>query len=177
MENELLENIIGVCSVLSKYGVEYLIVGGTAVALHGYFRITTDMAGKPNEKHDLDFWYNPTYGNYFNLLKALDELGLDITEYKNESVPNPKKSFFKFETSKFTLDFLPELKSLKKFIAAFNSKEIVPISGTEIWFISYEDLITEKLESGRPKDIADIDQLNLIRDEESEEDTSLKDSE
>lgn len=42
MENELIADLVKVCKVLQNYGIEYLIVGGTAVALHGYFRITMD---------------------------------------------------------------------------------------------------------------------------------------
>src|SRR5215216_744488 len=127
MENELIADLVKVCKVLQNYGVEYLIVGGTAVALHGYFRITIDSNGIPNEKHDLDIWYNPTYGNYFNLLKALKELGLDTTQYEEENSPNPKKSYFKFEADNFSFDFLPELLSLKKFAVAFTKRETVDI--------------------------------------------------
>lgn len=161
MENELIADLIKVCKVLQNYGVEYLIVGGTAVALHGYFRITIDSNGIPNEKHDLDIWYNPTYGNYFNLLKALKELGLDTTQYEEENSPNPKKSYFKFEADNFFFDFLPELLSLKKFAVAFTKRETVDIGDTQICFISYEDLINEKQESGRLKDITDIEQLKI----------------
>jgi len=161
MENELIADLVKVCKGLQNYGIEYLIVGGTAVALHGYFRITMDGNGMPNEKHDLDIWYNPTYGNYFNLLKALKELGLDTTQYEEENSPNPKKSYFKFEADNFSFDFLPELLSLKKFGVAFTKRETVDIGDTQICFISYEDLINEKQESGRLKDIIDIEQLKI----------------
>jgi len=89
MENELIADLVKVCKVLQNYGIDYLIVGGTAVALHGYFRITMDSNGIPNEKHDLNIWYNPTYGNYFSLLKALKELGLDTAPYEQEIAPPP----------------------------------------------------------------------------------------
>jgi predicted nucleotidyltransferase len=161
MENNFINDLVKVCKFLEHYGVEYLIVGGTAVALHGYFRITTDADGKPNEKHDLDIWYNPTYENYFNLLEALNQLGLDTTQYKEESAPNPKRSYFKFETENFSFDFLPELLSLKKFRDSFRRKEVVDIDGTLIFFVSYEDLINEKKESGRSKDLNDIKQLKI----------------
>jgi hypothetical protein len=55
------------------------------------------VAGKIAEKPDLDFWYNPTYDNYFKLLNALEELGQDVTRFKDEQTPNPKKSFFRYE--------------------------------------------------------------------------------
>lgn len=161
MENRLITDLIRVCKILKDYGVEYLIVGGTAVALHGYFRITTDVDGTPSEKHDLDIWYNPTYENYFNLLNALEKLGLDTTAFKEESSPNPKKSYFKFETNDFSFDFLPELLSLKNFGTSFKKKETVEIADTGIWFINYSDLIDEKQGSGRSKDIIDIEQLKI----------------
>ncbi len=31
MENSLVESVLEICEILNKHGVEYLIVGGTAV--------------------------------------------------------------------------------------------------------------------------------------------------
>ena len=107
MQPEITNKIVEVCKVLNSYSVKYLIVGGTAVAFHGYFRWSVDSAGLASEKFDLDFWYNPTYENYFNLLNALSDLGQDVESIKEEKVPNPKSSFFKFEIENFTIDFLP----------------------------------------------------------------------
>jgi predicted nucleotidyltransferase len=163
MKNSLVSSIADVCNILLRHGVKYLIVGGSAVALHGYFRVTRNPDGSPADKHDLDFWYNPTYENYYNLLKALEELGLDTLEFKEEKSPNPKKSFFKFENDVFTLDFLPELKNLSSFGSSFKVKEIVKLQGTEIWFISYEDLLKEKQGNARAKDLEDIEHLKIIK--------------
>ena len=70
MDKGLRTSLLTVCGLLSKHKVEYLIVGGTAVALHGYFRMSVSIAGIPADKPDLDFWYNPSYKNYFKLLDA-----------------------------------------------------------------------------------------------------------
>jgi len=125
MENSLVNSILSVCRSLNKFSVEYIVVGGTAVALHGYYRHSMNVAGEIAEKPDLDFWYNPTYDNYFKLLKALEDLGQDITKFKEEQTPNPKRSFFRYEFEKFTLDFLPELKASLKFRSSFTKREIV----------------------------------------------------
>lgn len=93
MESSLTDSILTVCRTLNKFSVEYIVVGGTAVALHGYYRHSMNVAGEIAEKPDLDFWYNPTYDNYFRLLNALEELGQDVTQFKEEQTPNPKKSF------------------------------------------------------------------------------------
>ncbi len=163
MEGNFSDSILSVCKALNKFSVEYIIVGGAAVALHGYLRHSMDVAGEIAEKPDLDFWYNPTYENYFKLLNALEELRQDVTKFKQEKAPNPKKSFFRYEFEKFTLDFLPELKAPLKFRVCFKRKEIVTVNDTEISCISYEDLILDKQTNARSKDILDIEQLKINR--------------
>lgn len=127
MEKSLTDHILDVCKVLNKNTVQYLIVGGTAVAFHGYFRWSHNSSGELTDKFDLDIWYNPTYDNYFKLLKTLEELGQDITEFRDEQSPNPLKSYFRFDLEIFTLDFLPKLKGLSKFRSSFDRKEIIDI--------------------------------------------------
>lgn len=163
MENRLIENLRTVCNILNKHSVEYLVVGGTAVTLHGYFRQSHDPSGRLAEKYDLDFWYNPTYGNYFRLLYALEDLGQDVATIKAEPAPNPKKSFFRFELKESTVDFLPELPGLMRFRTSFNDRDFVKIDEIEVPFVNYDDLILNKQTQGRPKDIEDIEQLKLRR--------------
>jgi hypothetical protein len=163
MEDNLVNSVLHVCNILNKHSVEYLLVGGTAVALHGYYRLSRQTSGQVTEKHDLDFWYNSTYDNYFRLLEALEELGQNISRFKAEKSPNPKKSFFRLEYEKFTVDFLPELPGLARFRHSYNRRELSKIKGIEIPFINYADLITNKQSQGRAKDIEDIEQLKLRR--------------
>ncbi|GAA4394358.1 hypothetical protein GCM10023187_00060 [Nibrella viscosa] len=111
----------------------------------------------------MDFWFNPTYDNYFKLLDALEDLGQDVSKFKEEQTPNPKRSFFRYEFETFTLDFLPEVKAPLNFRSSFNKKEIVTLNDTEIPFISYEDLISDKKTNARSKDIIDLEQLDINR--------------
>ena len=97
MEARLRSSLLTVCELLEKYNVQYMLVGGTAVALNGYYRHTMNISGELSAKPDIDIWYNPTYENYYNFLKVIEELGQDITEFKQEQSPNPHKSFFKFD--------------------------------------------------------------------------------
>ncbi|TDX02113.1 nucleotidyltransferase [Dinghuibacter silviterrae] len=163
MESSLAGDLLHVCKILNKHSVEYLLVGGTAVALHGYYRLSRQTSGKVTEKHDLDFWYNSSYGNYFKLLDALEELGQDVSYYRAETAPNPKKSFFRLEYDKFTVDFLPELPGLSKFYDSYHQREYSKVGNIEIPFINYADLIANKQTQGRAKDIEDIKQLKLRR--------------
>lgn len=104
MDSHLAEIILKLCETLNKHEVKYLAVGGIAVALHGYFRQSTGPTRALADNPDIDFWYNPIYENYFNLLNALAVLGRDVQQYKNEQTPNPKKSFFKYVFEDFTHD-------------------------------------------------------------------------
>lgn len=162
MEQNLTDEILRICQILNKNGVQYLIVGGTAVAYHGYFRWSQNHAGTPAEKFDLDIWYNPSYENYFKLLNALAELDQDVKEFFEEKSPNPLKSYFQFELNKFTLDFLPKLKTATKFQKAYDRKEITTLKEIDMHFIGFDELLQDKAANSRPKDLADIKQLKSI---------------
>jgi hypothetical protein len=163
MDNNLKNCLLTVCKLLEKNNVEYILIGGMAVALNGYFRVSKNNAGEVTDKPDIDIWYNPTYENYFKILKVMEELGQDVTEFKNEQIPNPRKSFFKLNLEEFTLDILPEIKSDIKFLQAYKRKESVDWEKTQIYFMNYLDLIEVKKAIGREKDIEDIEQLKKIK--------------
>ncbi|MDR6560024.1 MULTISPECIES: hypothetical protein [unclassified Arcicella] len=162
MEDNLKNSLLTICGLFEKHNVQYMIIGGTAVALNGYYRHSMNISGELTQKPDIDIWYNPTYENYFNILKVIEELGQDITEFKNEKSPNPRKSFFRFDFDNFTLDVLPEIKAIIKFIDANKRKETVELLETKIHFMHYWDLIEDKEATARKKDLEDIEQLKKI---------------
>jgi len=159
----ILENLQHVCQILNEHAVEYLTIGGSAVALHGYQRISTDSSGRPAKVDDLDFWYNPTYDNYFKLLNAMEKLGQDVSDFRAEQSPDPKHSFFRVQRPEYTLDFLPEVPGLPRFREAFNQKGTTTLGEVEIPFINLDLLIQSKQALNRPKDQEDIRQLQIKR--------------
>jgi hypothetical protein len=96
-------------------------------------------------------------------LNAIEELGENVSSFKNETAPNPGKSFFKLNFKTFTIDFLPELPGLSKFRDAYEKRESVSLDDVHITFIDFDDLITNKQVMARAKDITDVDELNKIR--------------
>ncbi|RAJ90013.1 hypothetical protein LX87_05579 [Larkinella arboricola] len=148
-----------ICNVFNRNSVEYLVVGGTAVALHGYYRKSINKGGQVVDKPDLDFWYNPTYPNYFNLLNSLEALGKDVSEYREEQAPDPRRSNFQLDFPDYSLDILPYIKAPLKFVQSFAKKEVFYSEGVEISLISFDDLILDKESMGRPKDMSDIENL------------------
>ncbi|MCW3075034.1 MAG: hypothetical protein JWP69_2103 [Flaviaesturariibacter sp.] len=153
-------NLLLVCKALHVRSVQYMIVGGTAVAFYGYYRPSTTIDGKQLEKEDLDIWYNPSYENYFKLLDALEDLGQDVSRFREEKTPEPLRSFFRYEFDSFTLDFLPSIIGLDRFSMHYKQREISVVHDIEISIIGLADLLLSKKKSGRNKDIGDIEKLN-----------------
>lgn len=164
MEDKLKRSLLKVCEILFKHNVQYLLIGGTAVALNGYFRHSINIAGELTDKPDIDIWFNPTYANYYNLLKVIKELGQDIAEFEKEQSPNPRKSFFKLDFDDFTFDILPSIKADILFSKAYQRKEMVELETVKIFYMNYGDLIEDKKVNARKKDIEDIEELRKIRD-------------
>ena len=88
---------------------------------------------------------------------------MDVAAFKEEKPPNPKKSFFKNEFEKFTLDLLPEMPGLSKFLTSYNKRIEPNIGDLKLPTISYEDLLLNKKRLGRTKDTEDIKQLQKKR--------------
>ena len=65
MENSFLEpDIQDFLRIFNQCDVQYLIVGGVSVIMHGYARTTVD----------LDIWVNRTEENYGKICKAFQDL-------------------------------------------------------------------------------------------------------
>ena len=67
--------------LLNARGVEYLVVGGYALAAHGHLRYTGDI----------DFWVCPSAENIDRLLGALEDfgfgsLGLSASDFDSDTV-------------------------------------------------------------------------------------------
>ncbi|RRB04699.1 hypothetical protein [Larkinella rosea] len=117
--------------IFKRNKVEYMVVGGFAVSYYGDYRKSINQEGKIVDKPDLDFWYNPSYVNYYRLLDALQELGRDVTKFKEEASPDPKRSVFKYEFEDYTLDLLPIIKAPLKFSKAYARRKVIESNGIE----------------------------------------------
>jgi predicted nucleotidyltransferase len=168
MYSAFTEHILNICKTLNTNNVQFIIVGGTAAGFHGFNRMTMDQFGLPTEKHDFDFWFNPNYENYYNILKAMKSLGKDVSRLEKESSPNPKKSFLKFEFEEFKIDFLPEIKGLDSFNESYSNSKKSIVNSTEFNILSLEDLIKTKETNSRAKDISDLEELRKLKDNNSE---------
>ena len=135
---------------LNNNDVEYLLVGGYAVILHGYRRVTGDM----------DIWVNRTKENYSKLVKAFSDFGLpvfDMTESK--FLDANTADVFSFGRPPVSIDILTKLKGVE-FADAFPLALQFDENGLSIRFIHLNSLIQAKKAAGRHKDLDDIEKLS-----------------
>lgn len=133
--------------LLIKYHAEYLIVGGYAVGIHGHPRYTGD----------LDIWLNPTQENAEKVIECVNEFGfasfgLKVSDFTKEG------NIVQLGYPPLRIDLLTEIDGVTFSECYLNRKE-VEIEGVMVYFIGYWDLLKNKKETGRHKDLDDIDNL------------------
>jgi len=75
MPNLFNEHFREFIKALNDNEVEYILVGGMAVILHGYIRGTGDM----------DIWVNKTKDNYRKLVLAYSQFGMPVFDMTEEA--------------------------------------------------------------------------------------------
>jgi len=150
----LSKNFEEILSAFQRYNVDYIIVGGYAVIFHGYVRTTGD----------LDIWVNPSEDNMQNLIQAFEYLNLnpELTKHLNDIDFN-KPFAIKIGDEPLQVDLMNAITGLRFDKAKKNSISIITSSELEINFIHLDDLITNKMLTGRLKDKADVEELQKIR--------------
>lgn len=134
--------------LLIKNRVEYLIVGGYAVGVHGYPRYTGD----------LDIWINNSDENSKRIIKCVNDFGfssynLKLTDFTKDG------SIIQLGYPPIRIDILNQVDGVK-FSECDKNKKIVKIDDLEVNFIGYDDLIKNKKAISRPRDIDDIQNLS-----------------
>lgn len=133
--------------LLNHHEVQYLVVGGYAVAFHGYPRYTKDI----------DIWIKLDKANAEKLLKALKDFGFGSLDLKVEDFLDPDQ-VIQLGYPPNRIDLITDLIGVK-FEDCFSAKVEVEIEGTKISFIDLEHLKKNKLATGRHQDLADLENL------------------
>lgn len=131
---------------LNINNVEYLLIGGYAVILHGYIRSTGDM----------DVWVHKTEENYENLIKALHQFGVPVIS-KSEFLGN-EFDVWGFGKEPNKIEIMNYVKGIE-FQDAYLKSDIYHDDNLSIRFIQIKHLLMAKEAAGRYKDKNDIEQL------------------
>ena len=132
--------------LLTENEVEYMVVGGYAVGSYGYVRATID----------LDIWIRPEKSNAEKVITVLNQFGF-TQAFSAESFLDPKK-LFRMGVPPVRLELLTSLSGLE-FESAFANSVMREIDGMSLRLIGLGDLKTNKRETGRQKDLADLENL------------------
>ena len=133
--------------LFNKHRVEYLIVGGYALAFHGAPRFTGDI----------DLFVRPTGENAKRNLAALDEFGFGSLDLSEDDFSTPGK-IIQLGVPPIRIDIVTRVSGVSWEKANLNK---VPgqYDRTQVFFIGREDFIANKKATGRKKDSADIEAL------------------
>ena len=135
-------------SALNMSGTEYMVVGGYAVILHGYYRTT----------QDLDIWVNKTPENHLKLSKAYAIFGMPLFDMTLENFMGDEFDVFSVGRAPFQIDMMTKLKGVE-FADAIEKAEQKEMEGLKVRYLNRNDLIKAKTASGRYKDLDDIEKL------------------
>lgn len=144
---KLEKDFLDFISLCNQYNVKYLVIGGFAVAVHGYPRYTKD----------LDVSIEISEDNAEKIIKVINDFGLSSLRLTKEDFL--KENFItQLGHEPVRIDILNDL-DVVTFENAWKNRKIVTMFDVPINFIGLEELIKIKAKAGRKQDIADIDKL------------------
>lgn len=135
--------------LLNSNKVEYILIGGWAVGLHG----------NPRTTKDIDFLVKNSSGNMKKLQKALYEFGAPPVDEDHFRISG---NVYRMGRHPIQIDLLSHAigidtaKSLKR-------AELITVDNLDIRVISFDDLIESKKSTGRLQDLADVEKLIKIK--------------
>jgi uncharacterized nucleotidyltransferase DUF6036 len=135
-------------NALNNQNVDYVLVGGMAVILHGYVRGTGDM----------DVWVNKTKENYSKLKNAFQEFHMPVFEMTEEKFLSDEFDVWSFGVSPVKIEVMTAVKGLH-FDETFKMAQYYAENKLQVRFIHLNHLIQAKKASGRYRDLDDIEQL------------------
>jgi hypothetical protein len=139
-------------ALLHAHEARFLVVGGYAVGLHGHPRYTADI----------DVWLLVDLFNANAVLRALEDFGFGGLDLTVEDFLAPDR-VVQLGYPPLRIDLLTSIDGVE-FAAAYERREEVELDGVRVPFISLQDLRRNKLASGRPQELADLDALGSPTD-------------
>jgi len=138
--------------LLNKHQVDYMVVGGYALAFHG----------KPRHTGDLDIWINSSESNAEKLVIVIQEfglasLGLNKSDFMQEGYVT------QIGYPPLRIDILNTIDGVK-FENAYPNKLLLDVNGIEIRYIGLKEFIENKTASGRSQDIADLREIKKLNE-------------
>jgi predicted nucleotidyltransferase len=133
--------------LLNAHHVEYLLIGGFAVAIHGYPRATADM----------DVWVARNRANAERIVSCLSEFGFDTPDVVPELFEDPDR-IIRMGEAPLRIEILTDIDGVT-FDDCYSRANEQIVDGYPVPVISLNDLKVNKRASGRSKDRDDLENL------------------
>jgi hypothetical protein len=134
-------------ALLNKHDVKYLLVGGYAVAIHGYPRYTKD----------LDVWIALSPGNAHKMLMVLNDFGFGELELTTEDFTKSDQ-IIQLGYPPNRIDIITSLTGIN-FNDSYENRLVIDLGDIEILVIDRDNLKKNKLATGRLQDLADAENI------------------
>lgn len=131
-------------------GVEFLVVGGHAVAFHGYPRLT----------EDIDLFVRPNAANGSRIVEALRQFGFGSLAIEPADFQADDR-VIQLGRAPNRIDLLTRLYGVE-FDDAWNRRVEATLDDVPVSMISRSDLIANKRATGRSQDVADAEFLERL---------------
>ena len=131
-------------SSLKGEEVDFIIVGAYALAAHGFPRATGDI----------DIWVRNSFENAEKIMRALVKFGAPTSHLSEKDFTAPDV-IVQLGVEPCRIDLLTGIDGIG-FDEAWQKKVSITIDDLEIDILSKEDLLRNKLATGRDKDQGDI---------------------
>lgn len=136
--------------LLNSHAVEYLVVGGHAVAFHGYPRYTADI----------DFLVRATEENASRIAAAIESFGLSDADSLKATLVQREK-IVQIGRPPNRIDLLTSASGID-FEEVWQRAVPGSLDGLPVRFPDLGSLLKNKKASGRAKDIADVEELEKV---------------
>ena len=134
-------------AALSAAGADFMVIGAHAVAVYA----------RPRATGDLDIWIRSTPDNAARVWVALSAFGAPLHELTRDDLATDDL-VFQIGVAPNRIDLLTTIGGVS-FDDAWNRRTTVELWGLAVPVIGRDDLITSKRAAGRPRDLADLADL------------------
>ena len=128
-------------------GVEHLVIGAHALAVHGHVRATLDI----------DLWVRPTRDNALRTWRALERFRAPLSKMKLDDFAKPEV-LYQIGMPPSRIDIMTSVTGLD-FDAAWPNRVMANFGDVEAPVLGLDDMRTAKRVAGRLKDLADLEEL------------------
>jgi hypothetical protein len=149
---------------LVEHEVEFVVIGGLAVAAHGYVRATKDLDVMPNPDRE-------NLGRLFEALGAVDARPIETDEFRPEELPVPfdpdglaHGGNWALRTRHGRIDLMQWVPGVNGYGQLRANALLAHVTDVgPIMFAGYEDLLSMKRAAGRDVDLLDVARLEQAR--------------